>query len=199
MTEKKQTIYEKLADIQHHLKAPKSQMNKFGGYKYRNCEDILQAAKPLVTGYGLLLTISDDIVEVAGRVYVKATAVLTDGKESIQTTAYAREEASKKGMDASQLTGATSSYARKYALNGLFCIDDTKDADAADNTQHETQAEKISEGQVADLESMLQDVGADVPKFMKWLAATYKAGDLADLTVDAYPQVIKTLERKRAA
>jgi hypothetical protein len=118
----------KLATIQQKLKAPKGQMNKFGGYKYRSCEDILEAIKPLLGD--LVLTISDDIVEVGGRVYVKATVSLSSGSGNVSTTAFARESETKKGMDESQITGAASSYARKYALNGLFCIDDTKDADA---------------------------------------------------------------------
>ena len=124
-----------LNEIQQTLKAPKGQTNKFGGYKYRSCEDILEAVKPLLGD--LSLTISDEIVEVGGRVYVKATATLLNAAmEPVgSTTAFAREEESKKGMDASQLTGATSSYARKYALNGLFCIDDTKDADTQDNSK----------------------------------------------------------------
>jgi hypothetical protein len=118
----------KLATIQQKLKAPKGQMNKFGGYKYRSCEDILEAVKPLLGD--LVLTISDDIVDVGGRVYVKATVSLSSGSGNVSTTAFARESEVKKGMDESQITGAASSYARKYALNGLFCIDDTKDADA---------------------------------------------------------------------
>jgi hypothetical protein len=122
-------LIKSLVDIQSRLKAPKSQMNNFGGYKYRNCEDILEAVKPLLKENSLILTISDEIVEISGRFYVKATATLTDGENQIATSALAREEESKKGMDGSQLTGASSSYARKYALNGLFCIDDTKDSD----------------------------------------------------------------------
>ena len=118
----------KLAMIQQKLKAPKGQVNKFGGYKYRSCEDILEAVKPLLGD--LVLTISDDIVEVGGRVYVKATVSINSGSGSVSTTAFARESETKKGMDESQITGSASSYARKYALNGLFCIDDTKDADA---------------------------------------------------------------------
>lgn len=118
-----------LASIQKNLKAPKNQFNKFGGYSYRSCEDILEALKPLTAELGATVTISDEMVEVGGRVYVKATATLRCGEESISTTAYAREAETKKGMDESQITGATSSYARKYALNGLFAIDDNKDAD----------------------------------------------------------------------
>ena len=120
-----------LNKIQKGLKAPKGQVNSYGGYKYRSCEDILEAVKPLLGG--AILTISDDIIEVAGRVYVKATATIRHGDKHESVTAYAREAESKKGMDSAQLTGACSSYARKYALNGLFCIDDTKDADTMDN------------------------------------------------------------------
>ena len=118
-----------LCDIQEELKAPKGQTNKFGGYQYRSCEDILGAVKPILTKHKAVLTISDDVVQVLDRVYVKATATLTVDKESISVSAFAREALSKKGMDEAQVTGAASSYARKYALNGLFAIDDTKDAD----------------------------------------------------------------------
>lgn len=128
-------FWEKLVAIQSDLKAPKGQTNSFGGYKYRSCEDILEAVKPHLARHGLVLNISDDIVEVTGRVYVKATAIITDGTTSQSVTAYAREADSKKGMDPSQVTGASSSYARKYALNGLFCIDDTKDADTDEFTK----------------------------------------------------------------
>lgn len=118
-----------LIDIQQKLKAPKGRENTFGGYQYRNAEDILREAKPLLAEAGCTLTISDEIVAVLDRIYVKATVTLSDGKVSISTSAFAREALIKKGMDDSQITGAASSYARKYALNGLFAIDDTKDAD----------------------------------------------------------------------
>lgn len=121
-----------LASIQQTLKAPKNQYNSFGKYKYRNCEDILEAVKPLLDNTILLL--NDEVVELSGRWYVKATATLTDGEDKIETTAYARESEDKKGMDDAQITGAASSYARKYALNALFAIDDTKDADSKDNS-----------------------------------------------------------------
>ena len=124
----------KLARIQAELKAPKNQKNTFGGYNYRSCEDILEAVKPLLAKEGLVLTITDSIEMVGNRYYVKATATLTDGEKEITTSAYAREAESRKGNDESQITGAASSYARKYTLNGLFCIDDTKDADTMDNT-----------------------------------------------------------------
>ena len=129
------SLSEKLNRIQVELKAPKDKLNKFGGYNYRSAEGILEALKPLLKTYGVYVTLSDEIVEVGGRVYVKATACLSDTKsadgfnEVKIATAYAREAESKKGMDEAQVTGATSSYARKYALNGLFLLDDTKDAD----------------------------------------------------------------------
>jgi uncharacterized protein (DUF3820 family) len=131
-TKKDNTFVERVSEIQAKLKAPKGQFNAFGKYSYRSCEDILEGLKPLLNG--LILTVSDDIVMVGERVYIKATASLTDGNEAINNSAFAREPLSKKGMDESQITGTASSYARKYALNGLFCIDDTKDADSQDNS-----------------------------------------------------------------
>lgn len=126
-------IYEKLLVIQKGLKAPKNQRNDFGKYNYRSCEDILESVKPLLVTAQATLTIADELVLIGERYYIKATATLTDIDDAkhpaIFVTAFAREEADKKGMDGSQITGAASSYARKYALNGLFCIDDTKDAD----------------------------------------------------------------------
>lgn len=132
-----------LKDIQGKLKAPKGQYNNFGKYKYRSAEDILEAVKPLVVEQDCALTISDDIELIGNRIYVKATVTLinADG-QSISTTAFAREEEQKKGMDGSQVTGASSSYARKYALNGLFCIDDTKDADALNTSAQYTEQQK---------------------------------------------------------
>lgn len=123
-----------LQQIQAELKAPKGQTNTFGKYKYRSCEDILEAVKPILAKHNISLTLSDDMIEVGGRVYVQATAVLKkDGAIIESVTACAREAVDKKGMDDAQITGAASSYARKYALNGLFCIDDTKDADATND------------------------------------------------------------------
>ena len=124
-------VHQKLAAIQAALKAPKSQFNKFGGYKYRKAEDILEAVKPLLKQYGCTLTCTDELQLIGDRYYIKATATITSSEDgvSVSTTAYAREEEEKKGMDGSQVTGASSSYARKYALNGLLCIDDTADSD----------------------------------------------------------------------
>jgi ribosomal protein L34E len=129
--------------MQMELKAPKGQLNKFGGYKYRSCEDILEAAKPLLNKYGLVLTVSDQMEQIGERYYICATATLrdTESDANISNSAFAREAESKKGMDESQITGTASSYARKYALNGLFCIDDTKDADTDAYTQTQQKAE----------------------------------------------------------
>jgi len=134
--EKIQTIQELLAEIQQTLKAPKSQRNTFGNYNYRSCEEILEAVKPLLNG--AILVIGDEIVNIGSRNYVKATAMIVKGNEKIECSAFAREAEERRGMDPAQVTGATSSYARKYALNGLFAIDDTKDPDTMDNSKTET-------------------------------------------------------------
>lgn len=133
--------YEKLLAIQSELKAPKGQYNKFGNYNYRSCEDILEAVKPLNVKYKTTVYLTDKVIQMGGRYYVEATAHFIDVEscESIEITAYAREEESKKGMDGSQVTGASSSYARKYALNGLFDIDDTKDSDTTNDGKGQTQ------------------------------------------------------------
>lgn len=142
------TLQQKLIEIQAELKAPKSQFNKFGGYNYRNCEDILEAVKPLCAKHEIVPLLSDEIVMIGDRFYIKATAKVTDGKDEIATTAFARESKDKKGMDESQITGSASSYARKYALNGLFCIDDTKDADFMDNSQSSKQQQPKTQQQL---------------------------------------------------
>lgn len=126
-------LTKKLATIQSRLKAPKNQYNSFGKYKYRSCEDILEALKPLANEQGCTITIEDSPIMVGEWHYIQATATLSDGYNSKSVKAYARESETKSGMDASQITGTASSYARKYALNGLFAIDDTKDADTMDN------------------------------------------------------------------
>ncbi|ANY29600.1 Erf-like ssDNA annealing protein [Pseudoalteromonas phage BS5] len=125
----------KVAEIQRNLKAPKNQFNAFGKYKYRSCEDIMEGLKPILGE--LVVTVSDDIKMVGDRIYIVATAKITDGENSVSNNAMARESLTKKGMDDSQITGTASSYARKYALNGLFLIDDTKDADSMDGNQNQ--------------------------------------------------------------
>lgn len=134
-------IYEKLANIQQRLAVPKDRDNNFSGFKYRSAADILAKVKPLLKEYGCALVLSDDIVMIGDRYYIKATAELTDTEspiDTIKTTAYAREDPAKKGMDGSQLTGATSSYARKYCLAGLFALDDERDADTRSREENET-------------------------------------------------------------
>ncbi len=144
---KDKNIHQKLQGIQSSLKAPKGQTNKFGGYRYRSAEDILTAVKPLLAEWQCSLVITDEMVEVGGRVYVKATVVLAstlEGSEySINVSAFAREAEAKKGMDDAQITGSASSYARKYALNGLFAIDDTKDPDAT-NTHGKDKSQAVT-------------------------------------------------------
>lgn len=132
---------EKLIKIQTELKAPKNQRNNFGNYNYRSCEDILEAVKPLLKENGLTLRLTDELVNIGERYYIKAIAILSDGTETIENVAYAREEETKKGMDGSQITGASSSYARKYALNGLFLIDDVKDSDSTNTGEITTKEE----------------------------------------------------------
>ena len=128
-------IVEVMCDIQANLKAPKGQTNTFGNYKYRSCEDIVEAVKPLLVAHKAILNISDEVVLIGDRYYIKATATVRMDGEEVSSVAYAREPFLRKGMDESQITGSSSSYARKYALNGLFAIDDTKDADAHENTR----------------------------------------------------------------
>lgn len=139
-----------LIAIQSELKAPKSQFNKFGGYKYRKAEDILEAVKPLLAKQKCTLIITDDVVLIGNRIYVKATATIKNEKgECETTTGWAREEETKKGMDGSQITGASSSYARKYALNGLFAIDDNADSDTTNDGQHQAAQQQTQTQQSA--------------------------------------------------
>lgn len=190
------TIHQKLIAIQTELKAPKSQFNKFGGYNYRNCEDILEAVKPLCVKHDVVPLLSDEIVMIGERYYVKGIAKITDGKDEIITTAFARESFDKKGMDESQITGSASSYARKYALNGLFCIDDTKDADFMDNSQNKkpvstpAQTTKPKETHVKGYDEFVAlQKSKKVPpaEITKYIAAEFKKPRLAML--DAFEMV----------
>ena len=154
-------IYEKLTEVQNELKAPKSKYNSFGKYNYRSCEDILEAVKPILKAKRLAMTVKDDVFNIGDRFYIMATVTVFDceSEEKVTTTAYAREDADKKGMDGSQITGSSSSYARKYALNGMFAIDDTKDADGwnthdKDRTVEKKEAERATEEQVAKLRAL---------------------------------------------
>lgn len=143
------SILEKLSIIQTELHAPKGQKNTFGNYNYRSCEDILNAVKPFLATHKLTLVISDEMAMLGDRFYVKATAELSDGEASVTNTAFAREALAKKGMDESQITGAASSYARKYCLNGLFAIDDTKDADATNHHNDEKAEALVDKAKIA--------------------------------------------------
>lgn len=187
------SVIEKLAIVQQELIAPKNQFNSFGKYSYRSCEDILEGLKPCLKKVKAAVTVTDEIVLIGERYYIKATAIFHDAEtcECISNTAYAREEKEKKGMDASQVTGSTSSYARKYALNGLFCIDDVKDADTRDNRQKEASEKakeesdqkklenmKISEIKVKALMARCEKENVDPAK----IAKLYKVKSLADLT-----------------
>ena len=173
----KKTILEKLIYIQQNLKAPKSQFNSFGKYHYRSCEDILESLKPLLNEMGCVLTLSDELVNVGDRYYIKATADLIDKEQGrISNIAYAREEETKKGMDGSQVTGASSSYARKYALNGLFLIDDVKDSDTTNVGEEITKEEAENYTfQTGKHEGWtLKKVVEEDKKFLKWLLNTSK-------------------------
>jgi hypothetical protein len=167
-----------LIKIQSELKAPKSQYNSFGKYSYRNAEDILEAVKPLLSKYNATMYITDEVVEVGGRIYVKATVTLSDGKETITASAYAREPETRKGMDDSQITGATSSYARKYALNGLFAIDDTKDNDT--NELREEREERVAYEEKQAKKSKFTD--EQMEQMKKWAVGdVFTSDELADI------------------
>lgn len=171
-------ITEVLHSIQQQLKAPKGQFNEFGKYRYRSCEDILEAVKPLLAEHKAALTINDEVVSVGNRIYVMATATLAVGENTVCVSAYAREPENKKGMDEAQITGATSSYARKYALNGLFAIDDTKDPDATNTHGKEKETPKakpakpvpvkgnITKEQQSTIMDMVAEAGVDVDKIL---------------------------------
>ncbi len=204
-------IYEKLLQIQTKLKAPKSSYNKFGNFYYRNCEDILEALKPLLKEEKAVVIIRDEVVRIDDRYYIKAIARFVDCEtgEGIENCAYAREEREKKGADTSQVTGAASSYARKYALNGLFCIDDTKDADSSamqkgSNKEGGTPQkippqrdlpsgqEKIDEKRIQIIKGLTEkykDRGMKIEKLLKM----YQLKDIADMTTQQYSDCINKL------
>ena len=194
-------IYKKLSRIQCELVATKGQYNNFGKYSYRSCEDILEAVKPLLDKYDVAIVIKDDIVLVGDRFYVKATATLIDSDtgETVETSAFARESADKKGMDSSQVTGATSSYARKYALNGLFAIDDNKDADAT-NT-HGKEAIKVnmtpalSEAQLKRLYAIGNKVGIKKEVLDSTVKKSFGC-EPRNMTKEQYQNICERLEKK---
>lgn len=193
-------IYEKLMNIQKELKAPKGQYNSFGKYKYRSCEDILESVKPLLEKYKVTIILTDKLEQIGERYYIRAMAILfdTESDNSIENTAYAREEETKKGMDGSQITGTSSSYARKYALNGLLLIDDTKDADtdefAKENnkgkTKEESKEKKITPGQLKVLSKLY--TGDNLVKLLE----LNKIDKLEDMSMEKANEIILKLKKK---
>ena len=201
-------IYEQLANVQHELKCNKSLYNSFGEYSYRSTELIMEAVKPLLFSNGLCLVITDSVELIGNRFYIKATATIYNKEgEQISTTAYAREEESKKKLDASQVTGSTSSYARKYALNGLLAIDDTKDADATNThgvtsdskatstnskANNTTNTYKLTEGQIKRLYAIGYKKGYSRDYMAKLVNTKYKK-PVEDLTKEEYDYICNTL------
>ena len=194
-------IYKKLMGIQTKLKAPKSQRNSFGNYNYRSCEDILEAVKPLLDEFKVALTIKDEIILIGERYYIKATATLIDidTGDTTETSAYARESAEKRGMDASQVTGATSSYARKYALNGLFAIDDNKDADATNTHGKDTikvnMTPALSEAQLKRLYAIGNKAGIKKEVLDSTVKKSFGC-EPRDMTKEQYQNICERLEKK---
>ena len=188
-------VYLKLVKVQNELKAPKSQYNSFGKYSYRNCEDILEALKPLLNEVKAIVNISDEIILIGERYYVKATVKFIDAEtgEVVEASAMAREEETKKGMDASQLTGSTSSYARKNALNGLFAIDDTKDADTT-NTHGKENVKSLSEAQLKRMYVIGKNAGYENSKVDSMINQKYNK-KACDMTKEEYDNVVEGLQK----
>jgi hypothetical protein len=201
------SLHEKLLKVQNSISVPKSHKNDFAKYKYRKCEDILEAAKPFLKQEGLVLTLTDDIVQVGDRFYVKATATVSDGNTApagiagIQVSAFAREALERRGMDDSQITGSASSYARKYALNGLFCIDDTDDADATnEHDKSEPKAKPIpkpvpkaaTQEQLTKIDALCAETHTNLTQ----LKELYKVKDLPDF--EQAKAMIASLQQKHS-
>lgn len=194
-------IYEKLGIIQSKLKAPKGQYNSFGKYKYRSCEDILEAVKPLLAETKTVLSVTDQMEVVGDRIYVRSEAHLNDCEDygEIITVAYAREEESKKGMDSSQVTGAASSYARKYALNGLFCIDDNKDSDSTNTVDKATgkKADLVKETEMISSENIMsiKNIIDKYPesKLIEQIKTRFKVDGIKSLTKEKGQKCLKML------
>lgn len=192
-------VYLKLVEVQNKLKAPKSQFNKFGNYAYRNCEDILEALKPILAEVKAVVNISDEVVLVGERYYIKATVKFIDAEtgEIVEASAMAREEESKKGMDSSQLTGSTSSYARKYALNGLFAIDDTKDSDTTNTHGKEDSKSNVitlTDKQLNRMYAIAKLGGYDKVKVDKLINQKYNK-KANEMTKAEYDNVVEGLQK----
>lgn len=189
-------INEVLQQIQTELKAPKSQYNDFGRYHYRNCEDILEALKPILAKHKAAITLTDNIKQIGNRFYIEATATLYAGGETISVNASAREEDTKKGMDGSQITGAASSYARKYALNGLFAIDDTKDADTPQKAAEPPKNDAKQEFEAA--REAIESNAATIAKAKNKTPAEVKAAALNTLKLTTEPKTLDGLIKYNA-
>ena len=190
-------IYEKLSEIQHELKAPKGQYNSFGKYKYRSCEDILEAVKPICYKHKAALILSDSVEQIGERYYVSSTASLHDleSDETVYSNAYARESIEKKGMDDSQITGTASSYARKYALNGLFNIDDTKDADTDEYTKQVQEASDkvIDETKAQALALNINNAGVDEKRVLGILSK-HGYRSIPEIKIKDYMTIVEELK-----
>lgn len=197
ITDSQVVLTQRVGDIQHKLKAPKGQYNSFGKYNYRSCEDILEGVKPLLKKHNLALLINDEVVQIGERYYVKATAKITDGREFVIATAYAREPDTKKGMDESQITGATSSYARKYALNALLCIDDTKDADTMDNSKKPVQQTQETVYNWQTLKARATQGGISEDDLVHYVTETFKVSKPSELKQEHYQQAFNWVNAKR--
>lgn len=199
ITDSQVVLTQRVGDIQHKLKAPKGQYNSFGKYNYRSCEDILEGVKPLLKEHNLALLIDDEIVQIGERYYVKATAKITDGRECVSATAYAREPDTKKGMDESQITGATSSYARKHALNALLCIDDTKDADTMDNSKKPVQQTQETVYNWQTLKARATQGRISEEDLVHYVTETLKVKKPSELTQEHYQQAFNWVNAQRYA
>ena len=196
----------KLIKVQNELKAPKNQYNNFGKYAYRNCEDICEAVKPILLEHNLAMFIGDSVELIGDRYYIKATVTVVDTEtgETVQNSALAREEENKKGMDSSQVTGSTSSYARKYALNGMFLIDDTKDSDFTNTHGKENNEEKLSrikgtglsESQIKRLYAIAAKANVEKSMVLKAIKQEFKVEKAELLTKDQYDELCARLEKK---
>lgn len=188
------SIYTKLMNVQNELKVPKNNTNTFGNYKFRNAEDILEALKPLLKKHNATVIITDDVVTTGNRYYIKATVKFIDTEtgETIETSALAREEENKKGMDSSQITGSTSSYARKYALNGLFAIDDTKDSDTTN--KHLKDEPTLSDAQIKRLYTISNKAGYSADKVKNMIKQKYNK-EIKQMNRSEYDNVTEGLQR----
>ena len=192
-------VYLKLVEVQNRLKAPKNQFNKFGNYAYRNCEDILEALKPILAEVKAVVNMSDEVVLVGERYYIKATVKFIDAEtgEVVEASAMAREEENKKGMDSSQLTGSTSSYARKYALNGLFAIDDTKDSDTTNTHGKEDSKSNVitlTDKQLNRMYAIAKVGGYDKVKVDRLINQKYSK-KANEMTKEEYDNVVEGLQK----